>query len=82
MYDPSLLLQSPVENVLALKTQHAHAWREMTEDYWLARLMREVGELSFSLVGGHDDPPEWELTQIAAICLNWLEYRNEKFTVQ
>lgn len=33
-----------------------------------------------SLVGLHKHPPELELTQIAAICLNWLEMRQEKET--
>jgi hypothetical protein len=61
--------------VLELKSQHAHTWRDKPEDYWLARLMAEVGELAGALVGDHDDEPEWELTQIAAICINWLELR-------
>ncbi len=65
----------------ALKTtfdlleQHKGTWRDKPEDYWLARLMQEVGELASSLVGDHDDPVEWELSQIAAICMNWLRYR-------
>lgn len=50
-------------------------WRDKPDSYWLARLMEEVGELAGSLVGDHDDPPEWELTQIAGICINWLEMR-------
>lgn len=62
--------------VVDLKEKHCETWRDMPESYWLARLMQEVGELGSSLVGDHDDPVEWELMQIAAICLNWLEMRN------
>lgn len=63
------------EQVLQLKQQHIETWRDKPESYWFARLTQEVGELGSSLVGDHDDPPERELKQIAAICLNWLEYR-------
>lgn len=65
-----------IEAVIALKEKHRETWRDMPESYWLARLMQEVGELGSSLVGDHDDPPEWELMQISAICLNWLEMRD------
>lgn len=37
--------------------------------------MQEVGELAGSLVGDHEGPPEWELRQIVAICINWLDMR-------
>lgn len=63
------------EAVLDLKRKHSETWRDMPESYWLARLMEEVGELASSVVGDHKDPVEWELTQIAAICLNWLDMR-------
>lgn len=66
------------EAVLALQEQHKETWRGMGEHYWLARLVQEVGELASALVGDHEDPADWELTQIAAICLNWLEMRNEQ----
>jgi len=67
-----------VKETINLKEQHKETWRDKPESYWLARLMQEVGELGSSLVGDHDDPAEWELMQIAAICLNWLEMRNPK----
>ena len=68
------------DDVTGLAIQHSKTWRDKPESYWLARLMQEVGELGSSLVGDHDDPPEWELKQIAAICLNWIDMRqtNEK----
>ena len=53
-------------------------WRDKPESYWMARLMQEVGELASSLIGEHKDPPELELKQIASICINWLEMREEK----
>jgi hypothetical protein len=65
-----------LDEVLELTKKHVETWRDKPEDYWLARLMQEVGELASSLVGDHDDPPEWELKQIAAICLNWLDMRD------
>lgn len=68
----------PLDEVLAMKQQHAGRWRDQPDSYWLARMMQEVGELSSSLVGDHEDPPEWELTQIASIALNWLEVRQRR----
>ena len=62
-------------DVLWLKDLHRKTWRDKPEWRWLLGLLEEVVELTASLVGLHAGPPEWELTQIAAICLNWLEYR-------
>ena len=59
------------------KEEHKTTWRDKPESYWFARLIQECGELGSALVGDHEDPVEWELTQIAAICLNWLEMREE-----
>lgn len=67
-----------MEQVLALKEKYRDYWRDDPESYWFARLVEEVGELGGSLVGNHTDSPGWELAQIAAICLNWLEMREEK----
>ncbi len=69
-----------IEDVIALQQKHKNTWRANTEAYWLARLMQEVGELASSLADDHDDPPEWELKQIAAICINWLEMRSDRET--
>lgn len=65
-----------IRQVFRLKSDHRLTWREKAQSYWLARLMQEVGELASSLVGEHNDPPEWELSQIAAISMNWLEMRS------
>lgn len=35
-------------------------------------LAQEVLELSLSLRGRHEHPPEWELVQIGGVVLNWL----------
>lgn len=64
--------------VLELRRKYSAKWRDRDEHYWMERLMQEVGELASALAGDHDDPPEWELKQIAAICINWLEMRTEK----
>lgn len=59
---------------------HNDKWRDDPDSYWFARLVEEVGELGGSLVGNHDDPPEWELKQIATICMNWLDMRQNAST--
>ncbi len=58
-----------------LEHDHGRTWQYRDENYWLKRLMQEVGELASALAGEHDDPPEWELMQIRAICGNWLAKR-------
>jgi hypothetical protein len=67
-----------VASTLRLKDEHAATWRNRREPYWLYRLFLEFVELALALVGlpGHD--PEIELRQIAAICMNWMEYRKDK----
>lgn len=66
------------QQVLELQQKHALTWRDRPEWYWALGLLEEVAELILSLAGLHVGPPEWELKQIAAICLNWLEYRAAK----
>jgi hypothetical protein len=66
-----------LDSVVALKVAHKSTWRDKPESYWFARLSQELGELGGSLVGDHEGPIEWELTQIASICLNWLDMRRE-----
>ena len=65
----------PVDIVLALKAEHAQTWRDKNDHFWLAGLVEEVLELTSALEGRHKHAPEVELTQIAAIALNWLELR-------
>lgn len=64
--------------VVNLKNKHADTWRNRPETYWFQCLMDEVEELADALIGIHEHPPETELMQIASICLNWLEMREEK----
>ncbi len=66
-----------VEATLALKEDHADRWRDRSSAYWFWRLLSEFVELFLALLGLHKDKPEWEMMQIATICLNWLEYREE-----
>jgi hypothetical protein len=61
--------------VIDLQEQHRDTWRDRPESYWLARLLEEFGELGASLANDHEHPPEWELMQIAAICINWIDMR-------
>lgn len=78
IYDLTAELQQAKDDrfgVWALKEQHKTTWRDQPESYWFYLLMEEVGELGASLANDHKDPPEWEMKQVAAICLNWLEMR-------
>jgi len=38
----------------------------------LRTLLAEVSELAYALEGEHEHPPEFELTEIGGIVLNWL----------
>lgn len=64
-----------VTTAFVLRDKHALAWRNMPESYWFLRLVGEIGELGNSLANNHEHPPDWELAQIAAICMNWLDMR-------
>jgi len=65
-----------IEGVTTSLWKHRLTWRDRDDNYWFARLVQEVGELGSALVGDHEHPPELELTQIAAICLNWLDRKS------
>ena len=69
-------MQKHVAVVINLMELHRETWRDQPEDYWLARLMQEMGELAGALVESHQHTPDHELKQIAAICLNWLDMRD------
>lgn len=58
-----------------LEIQHRRTWQDRDDAYWFQRLVEEVGELGSSLAGRHEDPPERELAEIAAIARNWLKKR-------
>ena len=61
--------------VLSLQQRHRGTWRDRHEHYWLTQLLEEVAELGNALVGEHEHDPDYELRQIASICLNWLDMR-------
>ena len=54
-------------------------WPNKPDTYWLMRLMQEVGEAASALAGDHEGPLNWELCQIAGICMNWLGRRNMRY---
>ena len=62
-----------MSDIYNLVKEHEKTWRDQDEGRWLAGLIAEVGELANSLHGNHRHPPDLELKQIAAICLNWLD---------
>ena len=66
------------EKVIDLKRHHSKTWRDKPDWFWLLGLTEEVGELSLALIGLRRGPVEWELIQISAICMNWIEMRIEQ----
>ena len=69
------MMGSSQQRVIVLQEYHKKTWRDKPHWYWMLGLLEEIGELTLSLLGLHKHPPEVELTQIAAICINWLEMR-------
>ena len=63
---------APVAVIQANADAHCHHWAGKSDDYWLQRLMQEVGELASVLAGDHPDTVEHELTQIGGIAVDWL----------
>ncbi len=43
---------------------------------WLTILTEEVGEVARSIIEGDEENLIIEITQCAAVCLKWLELRN------
>lgn len=64
------------EYYLVALVQHVlrDQWADKEPWFWLFHLDDEVGELDDSLEGNHPHPFEWELVQIAALCINWLRH--------
>lgn len=71
-------MQDVEQEVVFLRRQHLRTWRDKPIWYWVLRLLEEVAELVLSLAGLHKGPPRWELTQIAAICINFIEVLTER----
>lgn len=59
------------------KHSQAKTWQDKPDWFWLVSLLEEVGELALALIGLHRHTPEVELTQIAGICINWIEKRSK-----
>lgn len=66
------------QKVIRFAYLHRDYARDRDDAYWLALLVEEVGELASSLAGRHEDAPEVELHQIASICINWLDMRDQR----
>jgi hypothetical protein len=73
---------TPEFKVAVLKNTRRKKWRSKPDSYWFQRLVAEVGELGGALAGDHPHPPDWELIQIASICINWLEMRDARRYVE
>ena len=62
-------------DVVELKEKYREYWRDRSQWYWAWRLCQEVAELIGTLLHIHHDSVDWELMQISAIGMNWLEMR-------
>jgi lipid-A-disaccharide synthase-like uncharacterized protein len=69
---------TPVMATVRLMEEHKATWRNKPEWFWFLSLLEEVFELLGALIGWHKDPVKWELMQIAAICMNWIDMRERK----
>lgn len=70
--DEVVAYEFPRNEALDLVVKYKDQWKDKDDNYWLQRLMEEVGELSGVMAKNHDDTMEHELSQIASISLNWL----------
>ncbi len=70
-------MSNAIEQIISLKYEHAETWRDKSDWFWLLGLCEEVIELGLSMLGLHKGPTDWEITQIAAIAMNWLEKRQQ-----
>jgi len=66
-----------MKQILQYRHRYRDYWRRQPEEWWLARLMQEVGELADTMTGETGDTRNHELRQIASICINWLDMRGE-----
>lgn len=58
-----------------LVERHADLWADKSEEYWLMRLMSELGELAAALANDHEHPWQLEAAQVAAIATNMLKHK-------
>lgn len=70
--------QTPEEAIDQTATEFENYWQDKPVSYWMSRLREEVEELDSSLNNEHDDPPEWELVQIASIARNFIKRLRRK----
>ena len=68
-------MSDKLQTITAMAAKHSHLWLDRADDYWLCRLMQEVGELASVIAGDHSDTVEHELAQIGSIAVNWLRLR-------
>ena len=71
-------MSDAVEHILNLKHKHRNTWRDKSDWYWFRGLCEEVIELGLSLLRLHRGPTNWELAQISAIAMNWMEMRTQR----
>jgi hypothetical protein len=67
-----------VLGTIKLMSDHKTTWRNKPEWFWFLSLLEEFWELLGALVGWHKDPVDFELMQIAAICMNWMDMRRKR----
>lgn len=77
---PDLNNPDATSMVLDLADYHdvMKTWDDKSDMGWFAGILTEVAELSSSLAGEHEHPPEFEAAQIAACCINYLRWRKRQ----
>ena len=65
-------------NIQQRVNRHINTWADKPDCYWFYHLSQEVGELGSSLADDHEHSPEYEMAQIASICINWLAKKEKE----
>lgn len=68
---------SPLLSTIKVQQKNRWRWQGKGNMYWFLQLIRAIFLLFGSLVGLRHEPVRWELMQIAAICLNWMNRQDD-----
>lgn len=73
-------MTDPLQLIMEERARQDEKWGEQNHGqlYWLGILVEEVGELAKALIEGKDDEAGKELTQVAAVAVQWMEARQRR----
>jgi len=72
LHGTTATLERTLERVVEYAEKYRGKWLDKDDNYWLQRLMQEVGEAASVMAGDHADSLEHEIRQIGSISINWL----------